>query len=313
MIYFSPTYINICIFGISLLSIASLANFALVKLKPGNVTFAKVTVIIRSWWLIIGILLLASLFGAMGFLVLFSLINILIIREYLKNTRLQYARRVLSQFMYLSLFAQILLLYFGFFTVFYAFPVLFFIVSFPLLLTNPQNIENIDKLTASYLCVLLLTHALFYLPALIIVGPEFLGNFDKTLILFFLVFGLTSGNDVFQFICGKAFGKRKLIPHLSPNKTEAGFIGGILTTTLVGSLLFLHWMNLSWTLGIVFALTISILGIFGDLTFSGIKRYFQIKDFSDSLPGHGGYIDRVDSLIFTSPVLFHIITFSMGA
>lgn len=109
-----------------------------------------------------------------------------------------------------------------------------------------------------------------------------------------LVFILT---DTFALFCGKAFGRHKLIPHVSPNKTWEGSIGGTIIAT-IGVSIFYHYLvsPITWKI-ILGILILSIIGQIGDLIFSKIKRENDIKDFSNLIPGHGGALDRLDSTI----------------
>ncbi len=131
-------------------------------------------------------------------------------------------------------------------------------------------------------------------------------------ILLWLLF-VTELNDVFAYLAGKAFGSRKLLPHTSPNKTWAGAIGAVvLTTTLVsgvGHFVFLGTSLESWTHLLVLGFLISTLGQSGDLVISSIKRDIGIKDMATTLPGHGGLLDRFDSLLLVAPVVFHYLNY----
>lgn len=122
--------------------------------------------------------------------------------------------------------------------------------------------------------------------------------------LIWLVFVIAFASDSFAYFAGKRFGKRKLIAAVSPNKTVEGSLGGVLGC-LVGTAIFkvLIMPELSW--GIVLALGVlgSIASQIGDLTASKIKRYCQVKDFGNIIPGHGGVLDRFDSILFTIPVV----------
>jgi phosphatidate cytidylyltransferase len=105
---------------------------------------------------------------------------------------------------------------------------------------------------------------------------------------------------------GKIFGKRKIIPKVSPNKTWEGFIGGVISTTIIGySLGFLTPLNVNQVVFVSFMIAIS--GFFGDIVMSSIKRDIGVKDMATTIPGHGGVLDRIDSLAYTAPVFFHIV------
>jgi len=156
------------------------------------------------------------------------------------------------------------------------------------------------------------TDALVLIGSILLIGTSF-----NTMILvrsfglyrfcfLILIFILT---DTFALFCGMAFGKHKLIPHVSPKKTWEGSIGGSLIGT-IGASVFYHYLvdpiNIKIVLGI---LILSILGQIGDLIFSKIKRENEIKDFSNLIPGHGGILDRLDSTI--TIMLGYLILYSL--
>lgn len=123
-------------------------------------------------------------------------------------------------------------------------------------------------------------------------------------------------NDVFAYCTGRLMGRRKLAPNTSPGKTRAGSVGAILLTTplvaLLGHYVFRgtpmdHWLHLG-ALGLI----VSVGGQFGDLMLSSIKRDLGIKDFAATIPGHGGLLDRFDSLILVAPAVFHYIGHLQG-
>lgn len=131
-----------------------------------------------------------------------------------------------------------------------------------------------------------------------------------------LVLGATAMNDIFAYTCGKLFGKRKLCPNTSPNKTVSGAVGAaILTTTGVGILgqpLLEFAPGLSTAHLLAGGLMISVCGQLGDLMLSAIKRDIGVKDTGVIIPGHGGLLDRLDSLLLTAPACFHFIGFFVG-
>jgi phosphatidate cytidylyltransferase len=128
-------------------------------------------------------------------------------------------------------------------------------------------------------------------------------------LLFWLAYLLviTAFNDVAQFICGRCFGKQKIASQISPNKTWQGLFGGIFISTLL-SIAFGQYLQLG---GILFLALLGFLmslgGFSGDMLFSAAKRFLGIKDFSTLIPGHGGILDRIDSLVVTAPLLYLIL------
>jgi len=124
-------------------------------------------------------------------------------------------------------------------------------------------------------------------------------------------------NDVFAYLCGRTFGRRKLAPHTSPNKTLGGALGALVLTTALaaalGHFVFRRTTTLDdWRHLLALGLIISIGGQFGDLMLSSIKRDLGIKDMSHLIPGHGGLLDRFDSLLLVAPFVFHYVGYYEG-
>lgn len=123
-------------------------------------------------------------------------------------------------------------------------------------------------------------------------------NYDLYKIIYLLI--ISTMTDTFAYITGSLVGVHKLCPEISPKKTVEGLIGGTLIGVIVGTSFYHVFINSSLSLSILILITLllSIIGQLGDLVFSMIKRYYNTKDFSDFIPGHGGILDRFDSLIF---------------
>jgi phosphatidate cytidylyltransferase len=144
----------------------------------------------------------------------------------------------------------------------------------------------------------------------------YFGNDPKYRQILFWLILCVEMNDVFAFICGKTFGHRKMAPNTSPNKTIGGAVGAIvLTTTLAACVA--HFVFAGTVLSearhvIVMGMLISVLGIFGDLLLSSVKRDLGIKDMAATLPGHGGVLDRFNSLLLVSPGIFHYVGYFLG-
>ena len=127
-------------------------------------------------------------------------------------------------------------------------------------------------------------------------------NYVNTTILG--VFILIWVNDTFAYFVGSNFGKNKLLERISPNKTIEGFIGGMVFTFAASFLLATQFKTLSLIQWIVIAAIVSIFGVLGDLIESMFKRQAGVKDSSNFIPGHGGFLDRFDSVIFAAPFIF---------
>lgn len=124
---------------------------------------------------------------------------------------------------------------------------------------------------------------------------------DYAHILLFLFF-ITAVNDVAQYVFGTLYGKTAIAPLISPNKTLEGFLGGIVTTGLFCALLLPHIFVISWEWALAIGIILSFAGFLGDLNISKLKRAVNIKDSGASIPGHGGILDRIDSLMMILPV-----------
>jgi phosphatidate cytidylyltransferase len=152
------------------------------------------------------------------------------------------------------------------------------------------------------ICAYCLSHA----PALLILKiPGFAGH-DARLLLYLVLVDQMS--DVLQYVWGKLTGKHKIAPQVSPNKTWEGFIGGLVTATLLGTAL---WWATPFTplQAAGMSLVIALLGFAGGLVMSAIKRDIGVKDFGAVIEGHGGILDRIDSLCFAAPIFFHLVRY----
>jgi len=120
---------------------------------------------------------------------------------------------------------------------------------------------------------------------------------------------LTELNDVAQYVWGRLFGRMRVVPTVSPNKTAAGLIGGVATTMLLATLLAPLLTPLRFPYSLAAGLLIGMGGFVGDVVISAIKRDIGIKDSGTLLPGHGGILDRIDSLTYTAPLFFHFVRY----
>lgn len=162
----------------------------------------------------------------------------------------------------------------------------------PLVFYNDNNKYNIKS-------------AMFLLGSVILLGYSFnliivYRNYEITRIIYLLL--ISTMTDTFAYITGLLIGTHKMAPKISPKKTIEGFIGGVLIGTIVSTAYYVTVINPSSSIVIVSLITMSlcVIGQLGDLVFSMIKRKYDVKDFSNLIPGHGGILDRFDSIIFIS-------------
>lgn len=140
-------------------------------------------------------------------------------------------------------------------------------------------------------------------------------DFDWRAVLL-LIFLTVSLNDVFAYCCGKSFGREKLLPNTSPGKTVAGAVGAIILTTLLVAIIghFVFRGTRIDVFGKLLALgfVMSGLGQLGDLILSSIKRDVGVKDIGAAIPGHGGLLDRFDSMLLVPPIVYHYLSLNLG-
>ncbi len=165
----------------------------------------------------------------------------------------------------------------------------------------PVDIAALSSATAVYIS--------FGLTSIVLLRDVSYGQF-----IVYLPFIIPWSTDTFAYFCGRAFGKHKLIPDVSPKKTVEGSVGGTLCAVLLTMLYgFVIGKSFSVTpnyLGLaVVALVVSLLSQCGDLIMSLVKRKFEIKDYSKLFPGHGGVLDRFDSIIATAPYIYFLTEF----
>lgn len=303
---YTPLHVAIGL-AICLLIFATALTWFLGRQNPGNLTLGKVKVIVKSWWVIAVTFLAALTLGFWGVFTLFAGVSVYGLTEYVRISKLPF-KKTLFALLAIAVLLPYLSLYMANERAFVVGPILLIVWLCPLVIILHPSIERFAAATASTIGMILIIHCLAHIPALMRFHPErWASNDSAALAILSLVF-LVQMNDVFQFICGKLFGRRKVIPEISPNKTEAGFIGGALLSSLSGGFLFSNVIGLGFAKACALGLALSLTGMLGDLMFSGFKRYLGVKDFSTLLPGHGGLLDRLDSLVLTAPVFYHFIT-----
>ena len=291
---------------VALLVTASVLFFVWGKIKP-EADLKELKLRTKSWWLMAVVFILAAVIHPAVSFIAFGLLSFASLRELAsisKNVREQ-DRRILI-WCYLSIPVQYFFAYKGFFTMFIIFIPVFMHVWIPFMLVVRGHTEDISRSMSVLPTQLMLTvFSISHLPYLLSL-PVLVGfNAGGRGLLLFVVF-ITEMNDVFQFTWGKILGRKKIVPKVSPNKTWEGFIGGVLTTTVVGY--FLRFLTpLSGIESVVVTFIIACSGFIGDVVVSAVKRDIGIKDTGALIPGHGGMLDRIDSLSISAPVFFYII------
>lgn len=292
------------IFG--LLVFATVLFWIMGKVKPQG-DFSELKMRTRSWWLMATIFVLATIVHPVITFISLGLLSFFVLRELSsisKNVR-EADRRVLI-WCFLSIPVQYYFAYIGHYGLFLTFIPVFMYLWIPFMLVINGETEDISRSMSVLPTQLMLTVFGVSHLAFLVSLPDIEGfDIGGRALLLFIVF-ITEMNDNFQFTWGKLLGRYKIIPKVSPNKTWEGLIGGVITTVVVGYLL--RFLTPFSEIEILIVCgVVAITGFIGDVVVSAIKRDIGIKDTGSAIPGHGGILDRIDSLALTGPVFFHIV------
>lgn len=291
-----------------LLVVGSVCRF-LLKYRNPKKDYTELRQRIQSWWIMIGILFLALYLGKIAAIVLFAFISFLALKEFLSIVPTRLTDRRVIFWAYLSIPIQYYWVSIGWYSMFIIFIPIYVFLFLPMRMVLIGKMDGFIRSAgiihwATMLTVFCISHV-----AYLLVLP--IKNFDAGYIgpVIFLLF-MTQFNDVAQYVWGKMLGKHKIIPKVSPNKTWEGFLGGFVTITICAGLIAPYLTPLSNIQGCIVGSIISMSGFIGDVVISSVKRDLQIKDSGNLIPGHGGILDRLDSLIYTAPLFFHFLSYT---
>ena len=293
---------------LAILTLGALAAMLLPLLRPGG-DYRNLQQRVASWWVMVALLAAALVLGWQATLALFALISFLALREFLSLAPARREDRLIILASYLVVpisYGWIAINEYGIYLVFI--PVWVFLIT-PFLMAIIGQTRNYLQRAAGFhwgevACVYSIGFVVFLMrtpanepmPA----GPAG---------LVFLLLVATEANDVAQYCWGKLFGRHKILPTVSPNKTWEGFLGGWVTTAALIWLIGPIFAPLAGLKLAIMAVLLPLAGFAGDVTLSAVKRDIGVKDSSHLIPGHGGILDRIDSLTFTTPLYFHLMTF----
>lgn len=290
-----------------LLIFATFLFFVVGKIKP-KVNLDELKARTKSWWVMVTIFTAATLVNTNVSYIAMGFLSFVAFRELYSLLGFRDSDRKAIFWAFVAIPVQYYLAFIGWYGAYIVFiPVWMFLI-LPLRLVLKGDTDGIIKSMSLLQWTLMLTvfgisHMAYLLSLPTIEGYETGGRG----LLLFLVF-LTEMNDVMQFTWGKLLGKHKIVPKVSPNKTWEGFLGGVVSTTTIGY--FLAFLTPLTTTEVLFvSFLIAVTGFFGDIVMSSIKRDIGVKDMGNSIPGHGGVLDRIDSLAYTAPIFFHVVYF----
>ncbi|WP_068438155.1 phosphatidate cytidylyltransferase [Providencia heimbachae] len=273
--------------------------------EKSNSTIDNLNARIRAWWVMCIICVLAVVLGNIGVVILFALISFFALREFITLTP---TRRNDHEALFWCFFVFIPIQYllvgiewYGLFSIFI--PVFVFLFLPTRIALAGDTFHFLERTAKIQWGMLVTVFCLSHVPALLMLNIEGYQGENAKLLLFLIV--VTQISDVLQYVFGKLIGKHPIVPKLSPNKTIEGFVGGIMSSVVIGACL--YWVTpFSWWVAGLMSLAITIMGFVGGLCMSAIKRDSGIKDFGAIIEGHGGMLDRMDSLCFAAPIFFHL-------
>jgi len=294
---------------VGLLALSSTITFFLKRRAGGaNKVVTNLDARVKAWWVMVLIFGVALATGGLGSVILFGLLSFFALREFITLTPTRPGdHRTLFWVFFIVTPLQYYLVamqWYGLFTI--LIPVYAFILV-PTRSALAGDSEHFLERTAKIQWALMVcVYCVSHVPALLtlkITGYE--GQNAKLLLFFVLVVQLS---DVLQYVWGKLCGRHPIAPTISPNKTVEGFWGGVLSATGIGTALW--WATpFNWWQAALFSFLLTLMGFFGGLVMSAIKRDRGVKDYGTMIEGHGGVMDRIDSICFAAPVFFHLVRY----
>jgi phosphatidate cytidylyltransferase len=292
----------------AILVLASIIGEVLrIRLSPTgqNPVIENLNARINAWWVMVILLAIAFIAGKTGVVLLFALSSFAALREFLTLTthnRADHWSLVACFFVVLPLqFYFVLTDWYGMYSVFV--PVYVFLLLPVLSALRGSTKDFLIRVSETQWALMICVYCVSHVPALLYLQiPGFEGR--NVILIAYLIF-VVQLSDVLQYVWGKLIGRTKVAPNLSPSKTWEGLVGGALSATAIGTAL--YWMTpFSPWQAAGLCLVLTLMGFFGGLVMSAIKRDRGVKDWGHLIAGHGGFIDRLDSVIFAAPIFFHV-------
>ena len=290
----------------ALRGLATAAVFVVVR--RGGPNAAELAARTRTWWWIVALVSVALLAGPTATAILFAVASFLSFREYLSIVPVRRVDRMAILLAYLAIPLQYVLVDDGWYGLFAIFIPVYMTAAIAIRLALAGETKGFIRSAGTlqwglFLTVYNLSHLAFLTRLETAVALPAGG---AGLLLFVLV--VVQLNDVAQYVWGKLFGRHKIAPLLSPSKTIEGFVGGVASATALGAAIWWITPFNPWQAALI-ALAVNLMGFIGGLVMSAIKRDRGVKDWGAMIEGHGGMLDRVDSVCFSAPVFFHVVRY----
>ncbi|HKP13808.1 MAG TPA: phosphatidate cytidylyltransferase [Blastocatellia bacterium] len=296
--------------GLVVLSVLVAASSAVAALRLARprADFSELAARVRAWWVMAAVFFAAVLVSNRLSLIFFGFMSFWAMKEYVTLLKTRPADHHALVFTFLAIPIQYFWIAIGWYGMFIVFIPVYMMLMLPARMVLAKETSGFVASASQIqwglmIFVFGLSHMAFLLTVPQI--PE--TNVNGRMLVLFLVF-VVEMSDVLQYVWGKTFGRHKIIPAVSPNKTWEGFVGGILSAMGLSLLIrFLTPFTMAETL--LVSLIITVAGFCGGAVMSAVKRDFGVKDFGATIPGHGGMLDRVDSLCYAAPFFFHYVRF----
>lgn len=295
-------------FAVVVLAVLALATLVvgLLRWRLRNRVPAELVARVQAWWGMAILVLGALLLGRTTSIVLFALVSFWGLKEYVTLLRTRRADHRALFWAFVAIPIQYLWAWVHWYGMFIVFIPVYMFLFLPIRLVLAGETRGFVASAAQLQWGLMaFVFGMSHLGYLADLPPQ--SGLDGRSLVMFLLF-VTELSDVLQYVWGKLVGRRRILPSVSPNKTWEGFAGGVLSATLVSlAVRFLTPFSVGETLGV--AGLVCVVGFLGGAVMSAVKRDFGVKDFGALIPGHGGMLDRVDSLCFAAPVFFHYVRY----
>lgn len=305
-----PTHnVLICLVFVYLLLLSMSSVVWLLKKQNPQNNYSELTKRFKTFWVIAGLLGISLIIEPNIALLFWGFVSYLALKEYFTiiPTR-QIDRRVLF-WAYIAIPIQYYWIADDWYAMFNIFIPVYFFLFMPFRMVILGDTKGfLRSLGTVHWGVMMMVYCMSYIAAFYMLEPSHNPAGGIAGFILYLLF-LNQFNDVAQFFWGKNFGRHKIIPAVSPNKTWEGFLGGVASTTLLSLLTAPFITPFSTWHAFVLGILIACSGFIGDVGMSALKRDLNLKDTGQMLPGHGGVLDRIDSLLFTTPLYFHFINY----
>ena len=294
------------IYGLLVIATAIIYGLAVYKRKTD---YSELKQRVQSWWWIVTAFTLSLFLNQPVSIFFFCFLSFLAFKEYLSLIPTRRADHQVLFWAYIALLLQYLWIYIGWYGMFLIFIPIYVFLFLPMRMVLIGQTEGfLNAIGTLHWGIMLTVYTISHLSYLLLLPAAEHSIAGGAGLLVYLML-LTAINDITQYLFGKLLGRHPVIPKVSPGKTVEGLCGGVLSTTglaiALAPLLTPFTVYHAACLGVL----LSLAGFIGDVTVSALKRDLGIKDSGTLLPGHGGILDRIDSLTYTAPLFFHFTVY----